>query len=53
MTKYKLAPKSCLIPLTTSSFQLLKTLIKKYSYKCKIQELPGIFLKPKNEEKVN
>ena len=29
MTKYKLAPKSWLIPLTTSLCQLLKTLIKK------------------------
>ena len=43
MVKKKLAPEFWLIPLTTSSCQLLKTLIKNYPYKCKLQGLPGKF----------
>ena len=42
MKKLNITPKSWLIPLITSLWQLLETLIKKL-YKCQLQGLPGKF----------
>ena len=43
MSKQNLVPKSWLIYLITSLWQLLKTSIKNYSYKCKLEGAAGKF----------